>query len=149
MARGRRGRVRRARHRPRPSAPGGAAAAIASEPGEIVFAGECYDYEAKYTPGGMELMIPARISPAAAARVRELAVDGVRCAAGCEGLARVDFFVDGERCWSTSSTRCPASRPTSVYAKLLDASGVPYPELVDRLCRLASSATRARARYSY
>ena len=77
-----------------PRAPG-APRALASEPGEIVFAGEWYDYAAKYTPGGMELVVPARISDTARARVRELAVETF-VEVGCEGLARVDFFVDGE-----------------------------------------------------
>ena len=109
---------------------------LASEPGEIVFEGEFYDYEAKYTPGGMELLIPARISPSARARVRELAGEVFR-AVGCEGLARVDFFVDGEEVLINELNTMPGFTPTSVYAKLLEASGVPYPQLVDRLCRLA------------
>ena len=58
-------------------------------------------------------------------------------AVGCEGLARVDFFVDDERVLVNELNTMPGFTPTSVYAKLLDASGVPYPELVDRLCRLA------------
>jgi D-alanine-D-alanine ligase len=109
---------------------------LASEPGEIVFEGDFYDYEAKYTPGGMELLIPARISTTARARVRELAGEVFR-AVGCEGLARVDFFVDGEEVLVNELNTMPGFTPTSVYAKLLEASGVPYPELVDRLCRLA------------
>ena len=110
--------------------------AAASEPGEIVYRGEFYDYAAKYTPGGMELLIPARISPPARDRVRELALRTFR-AVGCEGLARVDFFVDGEEVLVNELNTMPGFTPTSVYAKLLDASGVPYPVLVDRLCRLA------------
>lgn len=120
--------------------------ALASEPGEIVFSGEFYDYEAKYTPGGMELVIPARIAPAARARVMELAVAAFR-AVGCEGLARVDFFVDGEQVLVNELNTMPGFTPTSVYAKLLEASGVSYPELVDRLCTLAierHAASRAR-----
>ncbi|MGO9489886.1 MAG: D-alanine--D-alanine ligase family protein [Solirubrobacteraceae bacterium] len=111
-------------------------AALASEPGEIVFQGEFYDYEAKYTEGGMQLLVPARVSAAARARVMELAVD-VFAAVGCAGLARVDFFVDGDRVLVNELNTMPGFTPTSVYAKLLDATGVPYPELVDRLCRLA------------
>jgi D-alanine-D-alanine ligase len=110
--------------------------ALASEPGEIVYRGEFYDYDAKYTPGGMELVIPARISPGARARVRELALRTFE-AVGCEGLARVDFFVDGEDVLVNELNTMPGFTPTSVYAKLLDASGVAYPVLVDRLCRLA------------
>lgn len=110
--------------------------ALASEPGEIVFPGDWYDYSAKYTPGGMELRIPAGISAAARARVRELALKAF-FASGCHGLARVDFFVDGETVLVNELNTMPGFTPTSVYAKLLDASGVRYPELVDRLCRLA------------
>jgi D-alanine-D-alanine ligase len=125
---------------------GGAPAALASEPGEIVFPGEWYDYEAKYTPGGMELVVPARISAAARARVQELAVTTFT-EVGCEGLARVDFFVDGESVLVNELNTMPGFTPTSVYAKLMDASGIPYPELLDRLCRLGierHSERRAR-----
>jgi D-alanine-D-alanine ligase len=115
---------------------GSAAAALASVPGEIVFEGDFYDFDAKYEPGGMQLLAPARISEAAAARVRELALEAF-ARAGCDGLARVDFFVDGERVLLNELNTMPGFTPTSVYAKLLAASGVEYPELVDRLCRLA------------
>jgi D-alanine-D-alanine ligase len=110
--------------------------AFASEPGEIVFAGDWYDYAAKYTPGGMELVLPARITASARERVRELAVEAFEHA-GCEGLARVDFFVDGERVLVNELNTMPGFTPTSVYAKLMDASGFAYPDLLDRLCRLA------------
>lgn len=109
---------------------------LASEPGEISFAGEFYDFNAKYTPGGMELRVPARISQAAKDQVRDLAVE-VFAHAGCEGLARVDFFVDGERVLVNELNTMPGFTPTSVYPKLMAASGIPYPQLVDRLCRLA------------
>jgi len=113
----------------------GGPVALASEPGEIVFPGEWYDYEAKYTPGGMELVVPARISAAARARVQELAVTTFT-EVGCEGLARVDFFVDGDSVLVNELNTMPGFTPTSVYAKLMDASGIPYAELLDRLCRL-------------
>ena len=126
----------------------GGAPALASLPGEIVLAGEWYDYAAKYTAGGMELEVPARISPAAAALVRELAIRAF-VASGCEGLARVDFFVEGERVLLNELNTMPGFTPTSVYAKLLDASGVPYAQLVERLCRLALArhAERQDLRY--
>ena len=104
----------------------GAPAAVASLPGEIVVSGDFYDYEAKYSPGGMELVVPARISATALARVRELAVADLP-ALGCEGLARVDFFVDGERVLVNELNTMPGFTATSVYAKLFAASGVPYP----------------------
>jgi D-alanine-D-alanine ligase len=119
---------------------------FASQPGEIVFDGDWYDFNAKYTPGAMELKLPARISAAAGARVRELAAEAF-LAVGCEGLARVDFFVDGERVLVNELNTMPGFTPTSVYAKLMVASGVAYPELVDRLCRLAlQRGERERAR---
>jgi D-alanine-D-alanine ligase len=114
----------------------GGGRALASEPGEIVLASGWYDFKAKYAPGGMELRLPARISATAAARVRELAVAAFGYA-GCEGLARVDFFVDGEEVLVNELNTMPGFTPTSVYAKLMQRSGVSYAELVDRLCRLA------------
>jgi D-alanine-D-alanine ligase len=112
---------------------------IASAPGEILLAaGESgwYDYEAKYTPGGMELIVPARISDSARERVRTLAVEAfVR--SGCAGFARVDFFVDGEDVLVNELNTIPGFTQTSVFGSLFAASGIPYPELLDRLVRLA------------
>jgi D-alanine-D-alanine ligase len=111
----------------------------ASQPGEILLAGGeggWYDYEAKYSPGGMELVVPARISDAARDRVRELAVTAFRLA-GCSGLARADFFVDGEDVLLNELNTMPGFTQTSVYGKLWDHSGVTYPELCDRLVRIA------------
>ena len=107
-----------------------------SVPGEIRYASEFYDYSAKYEPGGMQLIVPARISGDAAARVRAMALQAFE-ATGAAGLARVDFFVDGERVLLNELNTMPGFTPTSVYAKLIEASGVPYRELVERLCRLA------------
>jgi D-alanine-D-alanine ligase len=117
--------------------------AFVSEPGEIVLEGDWYDYSAKYAPEGMELKIPARISARARERVRELAVETFEHA-GCEGLARVDFFVDGERVLVNELNTMPGFTPTSVYAKLMAASGIVYPELLDRLCRLAIERHKQR-----
>jgi D-alanine-D-alanine ligase len=118
---------------------GPADAPQASQPGEILLAGGedgWYDYEAKYTPGGMQLVVPARISDAARERVRELAVTAFRLA-GCSGLARADFFVDGEDVLLNELNTMPGFTQTSVYGKLWDHSGIPYPELCDRLVRIA------------
>jgi len=110
----------------------------ASQPGEIVLRkGEgWYDYEAKYAEGGMELVVPARISDTARERLRELAVTAFRLA-GCSGLARADFFVDGDEVLLNELNTMPGFTATSVYAKLWAASGLPYEELVERLCTLA------------
>ncbi len=121
---------------------------LASVPGEIVFAEEWYDYAAKYRDGGMQLVVPARISAASSARVRELALE-VFAFTGCEGLARVDFFVEGEQVLVNELNTMPGFTPTSVYAKLTEASGIPYPELVDRLCRLGIERWEARRAYRY
>jgi len=126
----------------------GVGPAIASEPGEISFPGEWYDYEAKYTPGGMDLVVPARISPSAAALVREIALRAF-LDTGCQGLARVDFFVDGEEVLLNELNTMPGFTPTSVYASLLEACGIPYAELVERLCRLAGERHREVRSYRY
>lgn len=133
---------------PRAVREAGGTAALASEPGEIVIEGDWYDFAAKYTPGGMALEIPARISPAARARVQELARDAF-LRSGCDGLARVDFFVDGETVLLNELNTMPGFTPTSVYAKLLEASGVPYPELVERLCRLGCERHEERRSYLF
>lgn len=119
---------------------------IASVPGEIVpLASDWYDYEAKYAEGGMELVVPARIPAETAERVRELAVAAF-VASDCEGMARVDFFVrpGGEVVVNELNT-IPGFTATSVYAKLFEASGLPYPALLDRLVELALERRDRRA----
>ncbi len=103
-----------------------------SMPGEIVIDADWYDYEAKYTPGGMELVAPARIPEAVREEVRRLAAETfVRV--GCAGLARVDFFVDGDRVLVNELNTMPGFTETSVFPKLWEAGGLPAPDLVDRL----------------
>jgi D-alanine-D-alanine ligase len=121
---------------------------VASEPGEIVIARDWYDYEAKYSAGGMELIVPARVPPAVRERIRELAVTTFT-KAGCCGLARVDFFVDGERVLVNELNTMPGFTSTSVFASLFQASGIPYPELLDRLVQLALERHAAERRYAY
>ena len=109
----------------------------ASPPGEIVTkSSDWYDYEAKYAEGGMELVVPAEISEAARERVRELA-RGVFTLCACSGLARCDFFVDGEQVLVNELNTIPGFTETSVYGRLFEADGLSYPELCDRLIRLA------------
>jgi len=107
-----------------------------SEPGEIVIGADWYDFEAKYEPGGMELVVPARISPSARERVRATALQAF-AHFGCSGLARADFFVEGETVLLNELNTMPGFTTTSVYAKLWEASGLAYEELVSRLCELA------------
>ena len=124
---------------------------IASQPGEVLLAsGESgwYDYEAKYTPGGMELIVPARLPADVRERVRELAVETF-LRAGCSGLARVDFFVEGEAVLVNELNTIPGFTETSVYARLFEASGTPYPELLDRLVSLALERHAEERRHRY
>jgi D-alanine-D-alanine ligase len=108
-----------------------------SLPGEVVAHGDWYDYETKYSDGGMELIVPAPVDDEQTLRLRELAVAAFELA-GCAGLARCDFFVepDGEILVNEINTM-PGFTETSVYAKLWEASGLAYPGLCDRLVGLA------------
>jgi D-alanine-D-alanine ligase len=108
-----------------------------SVPGEIVAHADWYHYEAKYSDGGMDLVVPARIDEPTSERVRELAARVYRVTA-CSGFARCDFFVteDGGVLVNELNT-IPGFTETSVFGKLFEASGVPYPELCDRLVGLA------------
>jgi D-alanine-D-alanine ligase len=125
----------------------------ASLPGEIVSHGfngaDWYDYSAKYDEGGMDLVVPPRFEQETIERVQELAV---RAFVGgeCEGMARVDFFVRGEgEVLLNELNTIPGFTATSVYAKLFEASGIPYAELVDRLVQLALDRHERRSRLSY
>ncbi|MGE5857355.1 MAG: D-alanine--D-alanine ligase A, partial [Solirubrobacterales bacterium] len=110
---------------------------VASPPGEIVTRShDWYDYEAKYREGGMELVVPAEISADPTERLRELA-RRVFVLCGCSGLARCDFFVDGEEVLVNELNTIPGFTETSVYGKLFEADGISYPELCDRLVKLA------------
>jgi D-alanine-D-alanine ligase len=120
-----------------------------SPPGEIVAHADWYDYEAKYSAGGMDLIVPARIGEAETARVRELAAQVFRAIDG-SGLARCDFFVrdDGEVLVNELNT-IPGFTSTSVFARLFEADGVPYPDLCDRLVKLALERYESNRRYRF
>jgi D-alanine-D-alanine ligase len=122
---------------------------IASVPGEIVAHAEWYDYSAKYDEGGMELIVPPRLPAEQIERVRTVAVEAF-VATECEGLARVDCFVraDGGVLVNELNTM-PGFTATSVYAKLFEASGIPYGELLDRLIELALERHERRSRLVY
>jgi D-alanine-D-alanine ligase len=125
-------------------------APIASIPGEInPLSSDWYDFSAKYDEGGMELVVPPRLDERTIARVQELAVAAF-VASDCEGMARVDFFVreNGDVVVNELNT-IPGFTATSVYAKLFEASGIPYAELLDRLVELALERRDRRARLKY
>jgi D-alanine-D-alanine ligase len=124
---------------------------VASLPGRIdTLEHEWYDFASKYDEGGMELVIPPELPQETIALVQQRAVDAFT-ASECEGLARVDFFVresDGEVIVNELNTM-PGFTSTSVYAKLFEASGVSYPELLDRLIELALERRERRSSLQY
>ena len=118
----------------------------ASTPGEIVIQSDWYDYETKYTEGGMELVVPARTPHLE--DVRRLAVEVFKIV-GCAGMARVDFFVTEDGVLVNELNTIPGFTATSVYAKLWDESGVPYAQLLDRLLELALERHAAERKYRH
>lgn len=113
-------------------------APLASILGEIVPSNEFYDYRAKYLDGRSELIIPARVSDTTAEKVKRLAIRAFQAIDG-EGLARVDFFVqkDESALYINEINTMPGFTAISMYPKLWEASGIAYPQLVDRLIELA------------
>jgi D-alanine-D-alanine ligase len=120
-----------------------------SVPGEIVAHADWYDYEAKYSDGGMDLRVPAGVDDATREQVRELAARVYRIV-GCVGLARCDFFVteDSDVLVNELNT-IPGFTETSVFGKLFEASGIAYPELCDRLVELAVERHRREREYRF
>ena len=116
---------------------------VASICGEIDSGAEFYDYDAKYITDTSVAYVPARISERVQEQVREAAVE-VYKAIGCKGLSRVDFFVtyEGERVVFNEINTLPGFTSISMYPKLFAASGIPYPELIDALLKLAVEAAR-------
>lgn len=107
----------------------------ASVVGEIAFKGLFYDYHSKYTEGEAVATIPAELPPEVSERARSLALAAFRAIDGA-GLARVDFFYDGELYLNEINTM-PGFTHTSMFPKLWEASGVPYAALIERLLELA------------
>lgn len=122
---------------------------IASVPGEIVPAGEFYDYKDKYVNNTATLHIPALLSAEQAQEVREKALN-IYKALRCDGLARVDFFFEE----STSRFLCnevntiPGFTPISMYPKLWEQTGISYSDLIDRLIELAFERHARRRRHT-
>ena len=112
--------------------------ARASVPGEILPSREFYSYESKYVDGTSGLLIPAPIPAEAAEKIRAFAVSAYK-AIDCAGMARVDFFLDkdsGEIFLNELNT-IPGFTSISMYPKLWEATGLSYPQLIDRLVELA------------
>jgi D-alanine-D-alanine ligase len=123
---------------------------VASLPGQIVPLGhEWYDYASKYEEGGMNLVIPPELPEETIAEVQRVAVESF-VVTDCEGMARVDCFVvgDGQVVVNELNT-IPGFTATSVYAKLFEASGVPYDELLERLIQLGVERHDRRSRLRF
>jgi D-alanine-D-alanine ligase len=109
----------------------------ASLPGEILPGKEWYDYEAKYTDGIATVVIPAPLPEPLVREFQRLAIAAFR-AVDAAGLARVDFFLEGaDRIWVNEINTIPGFTRFSAYPRLWEASGLPYPKLIDRLLELA------------
>ncbi len=111
---------------------------VASVAGQILPGREFYDYEAKYIDETTQYAIPAPLSPELMRRVQDVAVAAYK-ATGCKGMARVDFFVDPETdaVLVNELNTIPGFTSISMYPKLWEASGLPFPALVQRLVELA------------
>ncbi|MBI4471222.1 MAG: D-alanine--D-alanine ligase [Acidobacteria bacterium] len=125
---------------------------IASVPGEIVPSREFYDYQAKYIDDNSELIIPANLSNPQVTEVQNLAISAFKVLE-CSGMARVDLFLERstENFLINEINTLPGFTSISMYPKLWEASGIPYPELIDRLIALAierhAEKNKLRTRY--
>ena len=110
----------------------------ASVPGEIVPSREFYDYEAKYLDEGSKLLIPAPLTDAQTAEVRRLSIDAFRAVDGA-GMSRVDFLMsrDSGEIFLNEVNTIPGFTTISMYPKMWEATGLSYPDLLDRLIALA------------
>lgn len=123
---------------------------VASVCGEILPSREFYSYEAKYIDGTSGLIIPAPLPAEVSNCIRTYAVRAYK-AIDCAGMARVDFFVerDTHRIYLNELNSIPGFTKISMYPKLWEASGLPYPKLVDRLIALAMERKAERDRTSH
>lgn len=119
----------------------------ASLPGEITPAKDFYDYADKYEDNAAILTVPAQLTAEQTAQVRDLAVRAYQ-ALRCEGMARVDFFLEenGRGFMCNEINTIPGFTPISMYPKMWEASGLSYPDLITELVRLAVERHAARKR---
>jgi D-alanine-D-alanine ligase len=120
---------------------------IASVPGEVIPGDEFYSYADKYLRDEAQLIIPADVTPEQTAELQRIAIAAYR-AIDCAGLARCDFFLEREtgRIWMNELNTIPGFTSISMYPKLWEASGISYPELIDRLVELALERYEDRGR---
>ena len=120
----------------------------ASEVGQISISSkfEFYDFQAKYLDNSMELIVPADLPAGVQSKIQQAAITAFN-AAGCEGLARVDFFysTQGEIIINEINTM-PGFTPTSVYPKLIEKNGINYQELITKLITTAQTRSASLTR---
>ena len=120
----------------------------ASEVGQISISSkfEFYDFQAKYLDNSMELIVPADLPAGVQSKIQQAAITAFN-AAGCEGLARVDFFysTQGEIIINEINTM-PGFTPTSVYPKLIEKNGINYQELITKLITTAQTRSASITR---
>jgi D-alanine-D-alanine ligase len=122
----------------------------ASVPGEIVPGQEFYDYNAKYLDEGSQLIIPAKLSKAETKKIQHLAIAAFK-AVDCSGLARVDFLMDPKtrKIYLNEINTMPGFTSISMYPKLWAATGVTYPELIERLIQLGLDRHQGKKKNQY
>ena len=110
----------------------------ASLPGEVIPSREFYDYEAKYLDDSSQTLIPAPLDERQTAEIRRLSIDAFR-AVECSGMARVDFLLSRETgaLFVNEVNTIPGFTTISMYPKMWEATGLPYPRLLERLIQLA------------
>lgn len=119
----------------------------ASVVGEVLSAGEFYDYASKYFDEGSETIVPADLPDEVSERIRGYAVEAFRVV-DAAGMARVDFFYDrdGRGVVINEINTIPGFTPISMFPKLWEATGLSYPELIDEVIRLAIERHEAKKR---
>jgi D-alanine-D-alanine ligase len=122
----------------------------ASVPGEIVPGKEFYDYTAKYVDEGSQLIIPAKLSKTETRKIQQLAISAFK-AVDCSGLARVDFLMDpkNRKIYLNEINTMPGFTAISMYPKLWAASGLAYPDLIERLIQLGQERHEEKKRNQY
>ena len=118
---------------------------LVSVPGEIVPHEKFYTYSSKYTPGGAEVLIPAPVDAELKSRVQSLALEAFKAIDG-SGMARIDFLVDRKTraVYISEVNTIPGFTAFSAYSRMFEATGIPYPKLLDRLITLAVERHREK-----
>jgi len=119
---------------------------VASCPGEVVSSNEFYDYDAKYVDGRSKTVVPADIHPKTAEEIKQIAIKAFK-ALDLSGMARIDFLVTKDAIFFNEANTIPGFTSISMYPKLFEASGIKYPDLLDRLIGLAIERGTERSKF--